>query len=129
MFPLRPPRQHDIEPLARFFHERWDVGGVILEIAIHDDNVLAAGIGQTGAYGPMLPKISRKTDAPDPLIFCRRRHYGGPGIVRTPVVDKDDLKIRGHQRRARHDLPYEFFHDGGGAENGGNDAEFGRAHG
>src|ERR1700693_5394413 len=51
------PSADDVIASGNFFQKQWDIVGVVLQIAIHGDDVLAAGMIETGCQSGGLAKV------------------------------------------------------------------------
>jgi len=59
------PADHDIEALPDLFQEQGDVARVVLEIAVHGDDDLAAGVLDAGDHGRGLAVVLTEADHPE----------------------------------------------------------------
>ena len=62
---LVAPADHDIEALPDLFQEQGDVARVVLEIAVHGDDDLAAGVLDAGDHGRGLAVVLTEADHPE----------------------------------------------------------------
>jgi hypothetical protein len=86
-------RINDIEPLERFLVHCRDIDRIILKIAVHDDDIVALALLNTGRYRKMLPKIPAEFYAFYPMIPLAILLNFPPGIVRAAIFDQYDLKF------------------------------------
>src|SRR5271154_1888877 len=52
------PAADDVIALGNFFEEQRNICGIVLQVAIHGDDVLAAGVIESGGKAGSLPKIA-----------------------------------------------------------------------
>src|SRR5258708_39631924 len=56
VYAVLAPSADDVIPLGDFFQENRNVGGIVLQIAVHGDDVFAAGVIQSGGWTCRLAK-------------------------------------------------------------------------
>src|SRR5215470_15273016 len=54
------PAADDVVSLGNLFEKNWNVGGIVLQIAVHGDDVLAARMIEPGCKPSGLPEIPAK---------------------------------------------------------------------
>src|ERR1017187_1485732 len=57
--PILAPSADDVVALGNFLEEYRNVGRIMLQVAIHGDNVLAAGVSNPAANPAVCPKLRR----------------------------------------------------------------------
>src|SRR5207253_4439146 len=73
-----------------------EVVGVVLLVAVHEDDDPAAGVAEAGADRGGLAEVAAELDDPDPWIALVPGEGHGAGGVGAAVVDEDDLGRLGH---------------------------------
>src|ERR1700716_3183316 len=48
VFPFAAPTANDVEAFVKFFNERWNLCGIVLQIAVHGDDDFASGSVKPG---------------------------------------------------------------------------------
>src|SRR5256885_11665264 len=71
--------------------ELLDVGGVVLEIAVHRNDDVAAGVLDAAGHRRRLSEVETEADGAKGRFLARVRGELGEGAVLRPVVDADDL--------------------------------------
>src|SRR5947208_13215462 len=59
--PLLAPAAHNVVTLGNFLQKNRDIGGVVLQVTIHSDNVLAARMVKASRQRGSLPKVAAKS--------------------------------------------------------------------
>src|ERR1700686_3102956 len=62
------PAADDVIALSNFFEEQRDVGGIVLQIAVHGDDVFAAGMVESGGQAGGLAEVAAELDYRNPAI-------------------------------------------------------------
>ena len=83
--------EDDIEPLSSGCHKLLDRLRRILQIAIHEDDVVAARLLQPGDDGGLLAEIARQPAGDHMRVAFGELLQDGPRLVRASIVDEDDL--------------------------------------
>ncbi len=86
------PSADDVIALGNFFQEQRYVGGIVLQVAIHGDDVVAAGMIEAGGESGGLPKVAAQADDRDAAIDRGNFTQHVEGTVAGAVIDKDDFK-------------------------------------
>ena len=78
---------NDVRFVAESVDEGRNVGGIVLSVAIDEDDDGAAGIARSGIHGGGLAAVAGKLEGGHP------GHRGDdlPGLVRAAIVDREDL--------------------------------------
>ena len=86
-----PQAQDGIVTLLQLVQQTSDVGRVVLEVAVHGDQHLAARPVNAGLQGRRLAEVAPQPDHLDPGVRGRQLLQNGKGTVHTAVVHEDDL--------------------------------------
>ena len=86
------PAADDVVPRGNFFEEERDVSGVVLQIAIHGDDVFAAGVVETCGQSGGLAEVPAKFNDCDPAVDCGDFAQHRKGVVARTIVDENDLE-------------------------------------
>jgi hypothetical protein len=70
------------------------VGGIVLKVIIHDDDVPPSRSFQAGHERVVLAEIPAKVQTPQASVPAAEFDDLGPALIWTAVVDQDDLKWR-----------------------------------
>jgi hypothetical protein len=97
------PAHHDIIPLLDLLHEQGNVGGIILQIGVHGDQDLARCMVDACYHGRSLAMIAPELDHTDARINVRQGFTAHESIVRTAIVDEEDLEAPSHGLDGRND--------------------------
>src|SRR4029077_11450697 len=62
------PAADDVVALVHLGEEPGEVVGVVLLVAVHEDDDLAAGVAETGADRGGLAEVAAELDDPDPRV-------------------------------------------------------------
>src|SRR4029450_4737424 len=88
---LLAPAGYDVIALADLLEDHGDVGGVVLQVAIHSDDVLASCVvkscGESGGLPEVAAQFHHRHTAVDGSDFAQQ----GEGAIDRSVVDKNDL--------------------------------------
>jgi len=98
---LLAPAADDVVPFCNLFQKHWDVGGVVLQIAIHSDDVFAARVIEAGGQGGSLAKVAPQLNHGYATVhggdFAQQRE----GAITRAVVHQNDfeaLAVHFHDR-------------------------------
>ena len=96
--PSNPPHVHDIEALQMFLDEAGNRFGRILQVAVHDDNHVAARMVERGTERRLVAEVSRESHHSN--LRMRRDSFRQQcrSAIRAPVVDDDDFVGTAWQR-------------------------------
>ena len=72
-------------------HHGGDVARIVLQVAVHRDDVAAAGVGEAGGKGGGLAEIAAELDDAQPGVRGLQPREPREGVVGAPVVDREDL--------------------------------------
>ena len=86
-----------------------DLFGLVLQIAVHDDNPITGGMGKPCRDGIMLAKIPGETDRLAAGIGCGNLAYRIPRAIRAGILHKDNFKVCGDGLDCCHKPPAELF--------------------
>src|SRR5467141_2953125 len=100
VFPFRAPTTNDVEAFVKFFDERRNLGGIVLQIAVHGDDDFASGGVKPRLQRRSLTKVSPQSDHTNARICFLNIPKNCGAAVCAPVVDEDDLI--GLSERAHH---------------------------
>jgi len=56
------PSADDVVAFGNFLKKQWNVGGIVLQVAVHGDNVFAAGVVESGGQAGSLSEIAAQLD-------------------------------------------------------------------
>jgi hypothetical protein len=73
--------------------QAWDVLGVVLEVGVEDDHVVAVGGVDRGADRRALAPVALVADHPQAVVVPRVQDRGG--AVEAAVIDDDELDLAG----------------------------------
>jgi hypothetical protein len=91
--PFLAPTADDIVPFLKLRHQHGNIGRVILEIGVHRHDHAAPGVGKTGAKGRCLAEVLAKPNDPHPRIDAVQLGENVEALIRTAVVDENDLVL------------------------------------
>ena len=94
------PAADDVVAGGNLFQKQRDVGGIVLQIAIHGDDVLAPGMVETGGQSGGLAEVAAELDHRDAAIDGRDLAQHGESVVVRTVIDQHDFE--GLARRLHH---------------------------
>jgi len=95
------PSADDIVAGGDFFQEHRNVGGIVLQVAIHSDDVFPAGVVESGGESGGLAEVAAQFDDRDAAVNRRDLPQHGEGVIARSVVDQNDfeaLPVRLHNR-------------------------------
>ena len=75
------PSADDVVSRGDLFQEQRDVVGIVLQIAVHGDDVLAAGMIETGGKAGGLAEVAAQLDDGDAAVDSRDFTQHGEGVV------------------------------------------------
>jgi len=93
-------------------HEPGDVGGLVLQVAVHRDDDASTGTDDAGVHRRVLAEIALERHDPYARIRGMQPLEDGEGAVRGAVVDEDQLRGDARRLEGRHDAVVERL-DGG----------------
>ena len=85
------PSADNVVTLVQLLEKPCDVCRVVLEIAVHWNDDLSAGVVEPGAECCRLPVVPAELDEPQSRLRSGESRQPGIGLVSTPVVDGDHL--------------------------------------
>src|SRR5579875_3804606 len=88
---LHAPAAHDVVPLLNFFDESRNFGGIVLQVAVHGNDDLAAGVIEPSFQRGGLPEIAAKPDDRHARVI--RGNFGEQAerSVLAAVIDEYNL--------------------------------------
>ena len=86
------PSADDVVSGRNLFQEQRNVGGIVLQVAIHGDDVFPAGVIEACGQSGGLSEIAAQLDDCDAAIDCGDLAKLGECVVARSIVDQDDLK-------------------------------------
>ncbi len=81
-----------VQPAIQLVQKQADVGGIVLEIAIHRHNHPASGGLDPGGHRGGLPEVPAESDHSKRRLLPADPDQRGEGSIPTPVVDHDHLE-------------------------------------
>ena len=75
-----------------FLEKNRDVGGIVLQIAVHGDDVLAACVIETGGQSSGLAEITAEFDHGNPAIHSGNLAQHGECVVAGAVIHQHDFE-------------------------------------
>ena len=84
----------DVEAGLGRFVQLGNVRRIVLQVAVHHDDVLASRRFERGGQSVVLAEIPTEADPPHPRISLARLADAAPRVVGATVVDEDDLVRR-----------------------------------
>ena len=100
---LPAPAAHDVVALVDLREQEADVGGIVLEVAVHRHDHGAAGVVEAGGHRRRLAEVPPQADELEAVV--RRGESSEPpvGVVTAAVVDHDHLERASEPLEARHE--------------------------
>ena len=94
------PAADDVVALGNFLEEQRDVGGIVLQVAVHGDDVFAAGMVEAGSKAGGLAKVAAQLDHGHAAIDGGDFAQQIEGAIEGTIVDQHHLET---SRRCFHD--------------------------
>ncbi len=88
---VAPPAGHDVVAGVEGREQARDVGGVVLEVAVHGDDDLAGGVIDAGRERGGLSEVAHQAHEVHARIVAGGRDQARIGVVVAAVVDEHDL--------------------------------------
>ena len=104
---LAPSADHVVS-LVQLGDEAWDVGRIVLEVAVGGDDDLAAGVVEAGGEGGGLPEVPAQSQHPHPRVHGLEREQPLQGRIGGSVVHENDLVGLAEGDEARRQLPVQI---------------------
>src|SRR5690606_12144172 len=102
VLPLLPVPCHQVVPFPDALDQARDVAGVVLEVAVHADDDVAAGVVESGLHGGCLAVVAGEADqAHAGVLGGAARGDRGRGVG-AAVVDEDQLPALDTGERLAH---------------------------
>src|SRR5579859_736823 len=92
---LLAPSAHDVIALCDLFQEKRNVIRIVLEIAVHRDQVVAGSVIESSGEGRGLTEVSAELDHRHATIDGRDLAEQMEGKIGASIVNKDQLKALG----------------------------------
>src|ERR1051325_3159835 len=89
---LLAPSANNVVAFRDFLQKYRNIGGVVLQIAIHGDNVLAACVIESGSKRRSLPEITPQANNSDAAVHARNLAKQVKCLVRRTVINEDDFE-------------------------------------
>ena len=86
------PAADDVVTGRNLFQKQRDVGGIVLQIAIHGDNVLSTRMVETGGQSRGLAEVAAQLDHRDAAIDRGDLAQHGEGMVARSVIDQHNFE-------------------------------------
>ncbi len=86
------PSADDVIALGNFLEEKRNVGRIVLQIAVHGDDVFAASVIETGGEACGLAEVAAQFDDGHPAIDGCDFTKQGEGSIDGAIVDEDHFK-------------------------------------
>ena len=87
----RSPARHGVVAFGELVEEIRDLRRIVLQIAVHGDDDLAAGVVEPGRQGGRLAVVPTQVDADDPWVGLTQLLQDAGRGVAAPVIDKNRL--------------------------------------
>ena len=88
---LAPPA-HDVVSRGNLLQEHRNVAGIMLQIAIHGDDVLAPCMIEPRRQSRGLPEVAPQLDHRDPAVHRRDFPQHSERVIARAIVDQDNLE-------------------------------------
>ena len=95
-----------------------DLLGLVLEVAVHDDDPFAGGVLEAGGDGVVLSEVAGEADALAAGFGGDDPGHGLPGAVGAGVLHHDDLEVGRDRSEGGDEPPAEFVETGFGHVHG-----------
>src|SRR4051812_10238706 len=89
---LLAPSADDVVSLFQLLQKQRDVVGIVLQVAIHGDDVLTASIVEAGRQSRCLPEVAAQLDDDHAAVYSSDLVQVKEGLVAAAVVYKDQLE-------------------------------------
>ena len=89
--PLRLPARDEVESLLELCEQAWDLGRIVLEIAVDGDDDVALRLLETSLECGRLAEVAPEPDDANVLVRGMEARERGEGAVGGAVVDEDDF--------------------------------------
>ncbi len=89
---LRAPAADDVVALFELGEEVGDLVGVVLEIAVHGEDVVALGVVEAGGEGGGLAEVAAELDDEDAAVYGSDLFEEAIGAVAGAIVDEDQFE-------------------------------------
>ena len=89
---LLAPAADDVVTLAQLLQEQGNVVGIVLQVAVHGDDVLALGVIEAGGQRRGLPEIAAQLDHHHAAVDGGNLLQHPEGVVAAAVIDEDQLE-------------------------------------
>src|ERR1700688_4064499 len=86
------PAADDIVTGRNLFQKHWNVGRIVLQIAIHRDDVFATRMVETGGQSGGLAEVAPELDHGDPAIDGSDFAQHGEGVIAGAIIHQHDFK-------------------------------------
>src|SRR5262245_28397372 len=98
ILPLKTPTADDVISLAQFRNEGWDLGRIMLKIAIHRDDDVSSSRIETGLKTGGLAEVLTKPHNRNARIVIAYFRQDFEGVVAAAIVDKNDFIVAAQLR-------------------------------
>ena len=89
---LRAPAADDVVAFFELGEEVGDLVGIVLEIAVHGEDVVALGVVEAGGEGRGLTEVAAELDDEDAAVYGGDLFEKAIGAVAGAIVDEDQLE-------------------------------------
>ena len=102
VLPVLAPAAHDIEAFVELREEQGNVGGIVLQVAVHRDDHVAFREVETGHHRGGLAEVAAEMHDLHPFVIVRGDFVEQVfGVVGGAVVDEDEFPRLPDSLRAR----------------------------
>ena len=88
---LRLPPRDEVEALVELGEQSWDLGRIVLQVAVDRDDDLALRLLEAGLQSGGFAEVPPQPDDADAVVRGVQPGQRGEGAVGGAVVDEDDL--------------------------------------
>jgi hypothetical protein len=89
---LRTPSADDVVTFFKFREEVWDLVGIVLEIAVHGEDVVTLGVVEAGGERGGLTEVAAKFDDEHTAVYGSNFFKETVGSVAGAIVHKNELE-------------------------------------
>jgi hypothetical protein len=88
VLPVVAPADDQVEAGVDLLQQQRDIGGIVLQVAVHGDEHFAVRMFDAGGHRGRLPVVATELDDAQPRIVPCERGSDRDSIVLAPVVDE-----------------------------------------
>ncbi len=89
---LGSPAADDVVAFFEFCEEGGDLVGIVLEVAIHCEDVVSLGVVEAGGEGGGLAEVAAELDDENAGVHCGDLFEEAVGAIAGPIVDEDEFE-------------------------------------